>query len=307
MELNNALKKRFVDDTCLPIPIMSEPYFGYYIELYDNLLNSKYKLEVFESFIKKFNNQDEFFQSGERIVGGMRELIRNTETYKKLNSFDFNKEFILPKDMKQNNIYTRDNINRPLISIDLEKANFNVMKMIGLGEELNISNYNDLLNRFSQEEYYKVSKKIRQVIFGDLNPSRQQRLQKFVIGEIGKTLKDNGFSICSSSSDEIIVKGDEIDKVNLVLMDINPDYKFFKVEDFHLELVHPDHDFFVKVLKKGITFKNTPLHLFSQVYKYYLKEQTNEYDLLFYHDKMLAQFKEPLFNQSNTLNRKLTF
>ena len=139
-----------------------------------------------------------------------KELIKSTKTYEKLNAFDMNKEFPLEEQVKQQNIYIIPNVGKKLISVDLEKANFNVLKMIGLSDEIKANSYNELLAKFTQDEYYQISKKIRQVIFGDLNPSRQQRLQKYVINHLCKTLKDNGCILSSASSDEIIIQNQDL-------------------------------------------------------------------------------------------------
>ena len=47
MELTNSLKKRFASDLKLPINIFSEPYFEYFMELYDSDFNTKEKMKNF--------------------------------------------------------------------------------------------------------------------------------------------------------------------------------------------------------------------------------------------------------------------
>lgn len=309
MELTNSLKKRFSSDLKLPINIYSEPYFEYFMELYNPDFNTKEKMKVFEKLLAKFSNQEEFFKNSERVSSSIKELIANTETYKKLNSFDMNKDFPLDEQVKQQNIYIDLNTDKKLISIDLEKANFNVLKMIGLNKEIGVESYNELLSKFTDDEYYFISKKIRQVIFGDLNPSRQQRLQKFVINNLCKKLKENGCILSSASSDEIIIQNQDLTSKDIkeILKDVPENFKFFRVEEFILEKIDDGHDFFVKttLTENGPKreFKNVSGHFFPQVYKKYLGQEINEYDLLFYHEGFLAQFKEYLFNQD--LNKKM--
>lgn len=309
MELTNSLKKRFASDLKLPINIYSEPYFEYFMELYNPNFNTKEKMKSFEKLLSKFSNQEEFFQNSERISSSIKDLIAKTDTYKKLNAFDMNKDFPLEEQVKQQNIYIIPNVGKKLISVDLEKANFNVLKMIGLDKEIGANSYNELLSKFTDDEYYFISKKIRQVIFGDLNPARQQRIQKFVINNLCKKLKENGCILSSASSDEIIIQNQDLTSKDIkeILKDVPEEFKFFRVEDFVFEKIDENHDFFVKttLTENGpkTEFKNVPGHVFAQVYKRYLNQEINEYDLLFYHEGFLAQFKEKLFNQE--LNKKM--
>lgn len=309
MELTNSLKKRFASDLKLPINIYSEPYFEYFMELYDKDFQTKEKLKSFQNLLDKFSNPEQFFQNSEKISSSIKDLIANTETYKKLNNFDMNKDFPLEEQVKQQNIYISPNIGKKLISVDLEKANFNVLKMIGLGQELGVESYNDLLAKFTDDDYYFISKKIRQVIFGDLNPARQQRIQKYVINTLCTTLKEKGCILSSASSDEIIIQNQDLSAkdVKEILKDIPAQYQFFRVEDFFFEKIDENYDFFVKTTLTDngpkTEFKNVPSHVFAQVYKRYIGQETNDYDLLFYHEHFLAQFKEKLF--SNDLNKKM--
>ena len=116
-------------------------------------------MKSFEKLLGKFSNQEEFFQNSERISSSIKNLIAQTETFKKLNSFDMNKDFPLEEQVKQQNIYIIPNVGKKLISVDLEKANFNVLKMIGLGNEIGVNSYNELLKKFTEDEYYFISKK----------------------------------------------------------------------------------------------------------------------------------------------------
>lgn len=309
MELTNSLKKRFASDLKLPINIFNDPYFEYFMDLYNTDFQTKEKMEIFEKLLNKFENQEEFFKNSEKISTSIKSLISSTNTYNKLNSFDMNKEFPLEEQIKQQNIYILPNVGKKLISVDLEKANFNVLKMIGLGEEIKANSYDELLNQFTNDDYYFISKKIRQVIFGDLNPARQQRIQKFVINQLCKKLKENGCILSSASSDEIIIQNEEMNAKDIkeMLKDVPEQYNFFRVEDFVFEKIDENNDFFVKttLTNNGFKkeFKNVPGHVFAQVYKKYLGQESNEYDLLFYHEGFLAEFKEKLFNTE--LNKKM--
>jgi hypothetical protein len=308
VELNNQIKKRFVKDFRLPINVFDEPYFEYFVDLYEPLFNIKEKIGYLDKILLKCSNQDDFFQQSTNVSNGIKELILNSKAYQEFNSCDMN-IYPLKKNVSQQNIYIVPNIGKEMISIDLEKANYNSFRMFGLQDEIGCITYDDLVHKFTQEDYFLKSKMIRQVIFGDLNPSRQQRIQKYIIQELCEKLLKNGCEISSASSDEIIVKNNtNVKEVKEMLSNVDERFKFFRVEKFHFDRVSDEFDFFVKktTTEKGeekIEFKNTPSFIFAQVFKKHYNLQTNEYDMLFYHEGYLSQFKEQVF--PNDLKKSL--
>ena len=308
IELNNHIKKRFVKDFRLPINVFDEPYFEYFVDLYDPLYNIKDKLGYLNKVLDKSENQDSFFQISSDISNGIKNLISNSKAYSKFNTMNMDK-LPLKKNVSQQNIYIVPNIGKEMISIDLQKANFNCFKLFGLQEEIGCKTYEDLVKKFTNEDYFLQSKMIRQVIFGDLNPARQQRVQKYIIQNLCEKLLENGCEISSASSDEIIIKNKQnIKEVKDMLKDVDENFKFFRVEKFHFDRVSEEFDFFVKktttdIGDEKIEFKNTPSFVFAQVYKQYYGLPVNSYDMLFYHEGYLAEFKETVFK--NTLKSTL--
>lgn len=309
IELNSHIKKRFCKDFRLPINIFDEPYFEYFVELYDPLFSVKEKMGWLENVLGTCNVQDDFFQQSSNISNGIKDLIKNSKAYNDFNTRNL-EELPLKKNVSQQNIYIVDNVGKEMISIDLEKANFNSFRLFGLQEEIGCNTYDELVKKFSNEKYFVESKMIRQVIFGDLNPSRQQRIQKYIIQNLCEKLLENGCEISSASSDEIIVKNkNNISEVKDMLKDVSDSFKFFRVEKFHFNRVSDEFDFFVKKTTKEngeekIEFKNTPSFIFAQVYKKHYGISLNEYDMLFYHEGYLAEFKEPVFKNNLKMNIK---
>ncbi len=309
MELTNSIKQRFVKDFKLPINLIQEPYFDYFIELYNPDFDTYKKLELLQSFLSTCKDQEDFFQKGTTVSTAVKEFIQNSKAYELMNNADLN-SFPQNKNLTQQNIYIVPNVDKELISIDLEKANFNSFKLFNFEEETGIKTYRELISKFTDQEYFQQSKMFRQVIFGDLNPARQQRIQKYVIGQLCQKLQENGCEISSASPDEIIVKNKASTKeIEQILSTVPKELQFFRVEKFHFSRIGDDFDFFVKYteqkdgsIKKE--FKNSPGHLFPQIYKQHLKLELNQYDMLFYHDGYLAEFKEPVFKNEPTLTSK---
>lgn len=311
IELTSAIKKRLCKDFRLPISVFSEPYFEYFVELYDPVFAIKDKINLLESVLSKCKTQEDFFQISLDVANNVKDLISKQSSYQYFNNLDMNEIYPLKKNVSQQNIYIVPNIGKEMISIDLEKANFNCFKLVGLHDELGIYNYKDLISKFTNEEYFIQSKMIRQIIFGDLNPSRQQRLQKYIIQNLCETLLENGCEISSASSDEIIIKNkNSISEVKDILKSVDNKFKFFRVEKFKFDRVGDDFDYFVKKTinedgNEKMEFKSVPGHFFPQVYKKYFNMPINEYDLLFYHEGYLAQFKEPIFKAENKPSLKI--
>lgn len=309
MELSNSIKQRFVKDFKLPINLIQDPYFEYFIELYDEEFKTKEKLQILEKYVATLSNHEEFFSKSKDISEAIKSAIQNTQAYTDFNNADLTK-YPSIKDIAQQNIYIVPNIGKDLISIDLEKANYNSFRLFGLDKELNAPTYNDLLAKFTDQEYFFQSKMIRQVIFGDLNPSRQQKIQRYIIGQLCEKLIKAGCVISSASSDEIIVKNKtDVKEIAEILKDVDEKFKFFRIEKFQFNRIGDEFDFFIKEteMKDGSIkkeFKNTPGDIFPQIYKQYKNIELNQYDMLFYHNGYLAEFKDPVFKPIHENNNK---
>lgn len=316
----NSIIKRFCKDYSLPIVIFQEPIFSYFIELYDPLLQTKQKQEYLHKYLNSISNIEDFFTNSNLIISNIQNFIKSSSTYQKMNDLDLLQlsKSICSSNIQitNKNIYIEENNNKHLTSIDLKKANFNVFNFLGFKEETNIQSYEELVTKFINNphsiEYYLNSKMLRQVIFGDLNPARQQKIQKIIIHKFCELLQSKGLELSSASSDEIIINSKENPlNIKKFLEDNTPhNMHFFRVENIYIQKIHPDKDFFIKetvdsqsnVLKTE--FKNVPSYFFPQVYKQYSKQNLHEYDLLFYHEGFQATFKEQLFPKEN-LTKKI--
>ena len=301
MEITTALKKRFCKDFKLPINVFSEPYFEYFTSLYNGHYKITEKLEWLKEVLKDCGTQEDFFGMSEKLAKNIKTTILNTKAYEKFNTADLAKDFQRKEQITQQNIYIVPNVGKPLISVDLEKANFNCLNLFGLKEELGAKSYDDLVKKFTPYEYFLNSKMIRQIIFGDLNPSRQQKVQKYIINNLCSELLKEGCTLSSASSDEIIISNDiSVEKVKEILKNVPEEFKFFRVESFSFDRIEEKQDFLIKKTlqsnnKEKLEFKNVPGHLHAQIFKKYYNQPINDNDLLFYHEGFLAQFKEPLF------------
>jgi hypothetical protein len=301
MEITNQITKRFCKDLKIPINIFQEPYFEYFVDLYDEHYKVREKLGWLKDVLKDCKTQEDFFGMSEKISRNIKETIKNTSAYNAFNSFDSQKQFLTKEKIPQQNIYIVPNIGKNLISVDLEKANFNCLNLFGLKDELKVDSYNEFMRRFTEYDYFLNSKTIRQVIFGDLNPSRQQKVQKYIIDNLCTELLGAGCKLSSASSDEIIISSEiSVKEVKDILKNVPQEFKFFRVESFSFNRIGTENDYFIKTTiqennEPKLEFKSVPGHFHAQIFKKYYGLEINENDLLFHHEGFMAQFKEPLF------------
>jgi len=164
--INHKAHKRFVKDFSLPIQILQNPYFEYYKNLYDNVYNSNEKYKLFQNTVNTLGSIEQFFSKTKRVMDSIIDEISILEVYKKFNTDileDYNVKLNIPKQ----DIYNQSNDGRYFLSIDLKKANYNALKFYDKGLVLDTNNYNEFISKYTDLEYIKQSKYIRQVIYGN--------------------------------------------------------------------------------------------------------------------------------------------
>jgi len=308
MELSNSVKKRFLKDWSIPFQVVQEPFWNYAIDEINLVYDTKSNVQLLEETIKKLGTEEEFFSEGHRIKYDLINSIKSTKTYQKLGQDKLN-DYKIQNKVKQQNIYTVDNTNKTFISLDLKKANFNVFKYYNPELVLNFETYEDLIGSVTDLEYFKGSKYLRQVIFGNLLPKKQQLLQKFVIGKLVEFLSNEMNiqieDILSSSSDEVVFVVGENDAEQIVqsiknklhqIEDVKEFASWVHVETFKLVQVE-NKPYFVKEFPSDkVEFKGIPSFLFMQVYKKYFNKEEIDLDRVFYHEGFLARFEQGVFD-----------
>jgi len=283
MVLSNSIKKRFVKDTGLPINVVQEPVFTYALELLDSDFNSKQKFENFKKMIEKLGSEENFFQLSSKVTNNVIDYVKNQDGFKKLEK---EKLSVSNNNVKKETLYQEKNNGKTFVSIDLIKANFNAIKHYE--ESILPDTYEELVRMFTEYDFFVESKYIRQVIFGNLLPKKIQVIQKQIIADLAETL--SYYNISTSSSDELIIETDDIDRVKEL---VNSKYDFLRIEKFKLNNFFKDY--YVKEFESGnIEFKQCPIVFFLQIYKIFHNMEIVELDRKFYFEKMLATFDKSL-------------
>ena len=205
-KINNIKKfrQRFVKDYNLPINVFDDNLFEYYIQLYDFFPYLRYK----ETIEKIENEYDGCVEKWLEYCASVRDNAINgvmeTEEYKKFNSMDLSQYNFTPI-CGERSCYTEETNGKRCLSIDLRKANFQALKYVGVVSD---ATYEQFIHRFGGDDYIANSKYLRQVIFGKMNPSRQIKIEKYLMSKVHETIKDvttkYGLTIFSMNSDELI-------------------------------------------------------------------------------------------------------
>lgn len=319
MYYNKELAKRFISDYKLPIPLINEEYFFYYLNVYEEDYDSLSKyvnlLNVIDTLYEGDANKflEEYYNVRDKIIT----TVMENKAFQKFNTMDMSVYSIKDKpNITSNNIYNNDNVGSFFISIDLKKANFQTLKKIDKDIVFGCDTYEDFIGEFSDLDYIKESKYTRQVVWGKLNPARHITAEKYFITQIYKKIVERipflDGNCVSLSNDEIIFKQNFLyynDKLYCFVLrnDIENIAKEFgfevHVEFFHLRgynLVFKESrsvrkTFFVKdYFCTDGKFKliAVPLQYHSICYKLYKGKGLREIDYHFDYEGMNARFCE---------------
>jgi len=288
----HSLRKRFIKDQGLPIQVIQDPYFDYYINelqiLYPGIKENYNEMLRIEKVTGNMLNYSE------RITSDIINYVKNSATYVEFNN-SFMDSYVVPKNyVMSKQLYLPENDKLTFISIDIKKANFTSMKFFN-NKMFGFNTYEDMIDNFTSYDYFKKSKYIRQVIFGNLNPKRQQKIQKYMIYltmmEINKVCSCEVFSY---SSDEIVLKVEDkhtTDHMLNVLNDALSTLSFYdslRIESFTLNNFYKSH--YVKEYYDKIEFKQCPSTIFMQLFKKYYNQEILIEDKKFYYEKQMATF-----------------
>ncbi len=288
------------------IPIPKQDEFEYYIT---TLLKSK-KFEKLNQKIKLFSELEKFcIEKGFSSVADYKlgvilkktvEYIKNTKTFKKLNEFDYSTKQIRTKNELKLNRDTK------LISIDISKANYNTFKLFDNNDEM-FKSWDEFLRFFNTHQAIIESKSFRQIVFGNINPKRTQKIQHFYMLDFVDVLlkKINENDIVFISHDEIILK--YTNTIYEIILNTKEQFNMFDFHETIFELNEVDKKNKVTV-KTNFVLKNfgfggirltenykelvgIPSNRFYVFFKQYvLNEDVEERDLFFYENQMLAKW-----------------
>lgn len=298
----HTLRKRFVKDESLPISVVQDPYFDYLLELYDPVFDSKRSYDVFMKEVEKLGGEELFLKSYYDIRDAIISDIKKNEAF-----ILFNNDKLSKFDVEVN--ITKDDVYQPIyngktfFSIDLKKANFHSMKYYNSEIFGGATSYEEWISRYTDSQYMKESKYLRQVIFGNLNPKKQVKIEKYIISKyLEAVLKVIPLEyVRNASHDELVVLSPENFDHTLLEKEVekmgNELGVFARVEMF--KLIKQGESNELGYVKESLTgdkpiFKGVPGIFMPQAFKHYFGLPVEEKDLVFYHEGHLVSFLKPI-------------
>jgi hypothetical protein len=304
---SDAVRKRITKDWKLPILMNDKEHWNYAV----GVLSSNRFLAVYsavslaEKLLRKLPERS-FMGRGRDIAQQAIAHVQSCEGYDRW--LEFKPDTVdAVAGVGKGSIYRPENDGAWFITIDLVKANWQVMEKVvpslfrPNGAKPNEGNsYETWIQHFTEEPYFVQSKQIRQVIFGNLRPKAQQKQQRYYITKIANRLEEFlGLAphFASMTNDELILRFENQPSYNLIneVKKVASDVANVHHQAFCLRRLPGSACYVREFALGGFDIKNTPRVLYLQAYKTHTGQTVNEKDMTFLHEGELATFKEPYF------------
>ena len=213
----------------MDISVPEYEHFDYYIEQFSKLekwKNIKELIKLYEEAEEKYGDLYEYrLKKSNEII----EYLKNTRAYNELQDDNLLPDLPTTKNFE----YSED---KKYISIDINKANWVVLKKYDpeFAPELGDS-YEDFISKFDVPEIFNHSKQLRQYIFGNINPKKQGKAQRFVTQSILNKYNHLNLDIACIKNDEVIYTFESFDQVKEILTSV--DREIFKIKLFTVKRV----------------------------------------------------------------------
>lgn len=308
--MKNETKRRFIKDMNLPIQVVQEPYFSYYMTLYDRDLGTMEKYRMLQDAVEKCGSEEAFLQEYYNVRDRVISETKEVPAYHDFLEADMSVySFEAPKlpDAHKTDVYKPQNVGQKFVSLDMKQANYQVLRMFSKDIVFGTDTYEECISRYTELEYMRNSKYLRQVIFGNMNPKRQTTIQKYCMKQVFDLLvQEYGIPLeafAVFTFDEIVLRHGRLDQETAERVEGKAEEKILEklgirvaVKPFTLKDIG-GKDFYVNEMDNGtVKFKKVPSIYFPQVYKEYRSIPLEEKDFVFFHEGFLARFMEPVFD-----------
>lgn len=205
---NDEELKIFINYARLPIAIVSIEHIDYFVDLYDQLYDTRKQWNVFLEEIQYMNMKHEFDKTLKEITS----FIGNNKQYKNMmsNMVKGHKGERMNRD-----VYNISGAGKFYLSIDIKSANFTVLQKqcdsIFINSNGDIINWYEFVKQFTKSEFIAKSKQFREICFGNLgfcgrSKVLQEHFMEVVHLKILNWCKTSGntFTTKMKSGDEIV-------------------------------------------------------------------------------------------------------
>ena len=312
LEITDIIVHTFRKYTKLPLPLTKHQFVNYYLDCLDPYTSCR---AIFSQFLQDIETHETVFKLNSRIEQVINSIITYIKEHPSVQTF---KDAVFEQEMKllksspykiHCELYKKENQDRLFISVDIVKADFNIIKYYHPEVFHHLSTWEEFVVSFLGEKpinTLKSSKSIRERIFGLVKlGNKTNSLAEYFIHKILHEMNISPANVITIATDEVVLSYDQ--STFRRLFD-RYHGNFFKVQAFRLVKL-PKYDYFVKEHfhpVEGIDnqqievtrreFKCVPLNFIMQCIKQYEGQPILEIDRKFSIDSdQVATFDEPIF------------
>jgi hypothetical protein len=301
LELSEDARKKLVKDFKLPVPVVEDPHFFHYMALANDTHNSFYLYNILTSEVNKHGSEEAFYKYSSNLLHKIESDIKATPEWD-----DFSKEKIVNfleqgDGWQRNKLYQPDFSGSNYVALDMKSANFQALKFVNSELVLGFNTYDELLSQYTDSEYIKLNKAFRKALFGLLDSKKQQKIQKYLMFSLYRTLEGLGLDMSQlygATSDEFVIRivtGNEVEIAKKALSKHVNDMNLV-LEKFRLDHVHPVKNFFAKVYDdNSFDLKKVDGQFIPEVIRHMKNQKPNPNDRYFRIDGRVAYFEKPLY------------
>lgn len=274
--------KWFAKQAGLHIAVFEEPYFSYFLKLY----NVNYLWEI-------FNKEKSWLESNyHKCKDDYIAYVQHHTSYQKLLEFNQSVNY-----SETSNLFMPQNNNKNFTSYDMVEANLNVLRAFDPALVHNCSTWKELSDKiFYGSKFLQECKYARQVIFGNLLPKRQRLVQKNVMSKLQAELNISKTPVMSTP-DELVFEKDHkvISSVNFLDYDFPIRTTFFDLDycDYYyclnrFKFIDGMDDWCLEY--EDLEIKCCEKSMFAQAFKEINNWPINDMDKTFEHNGRLVRY-----------------
>lgn len=302
---NKYLIRRLVSDYDLPFPVVSDKDPEYNKYMLNLIPGAKEKAELMEDTINNKHNGDPgaFLDDYDKVKSGMIDNLKKRPEFVAFNTGDMKKWIVSdrPEGLPAGSPHNFGNLGKTLLSVDLKEANFQALKLGGVFSA--DETYESIIESFTDSKYIIDCKHFRNVVFGQLNPSRHITVERWMTNQIRKVLSPllSGVKLISQREDELVweildpseILLPDIPKVVSELLGWKVRAEVYTLSGYTIarDITSKKIEFFSKTMMGSgeVKYKSIPSKFFPLVWKYMNNLEPEDYDYLIEHDGMIAR------------------
>lgn len=308
------LKKRFCKDYGLPIVVFDNPYFYERICTLDILYGCIDKFDQFCYELDMFSDENSYLKHYNTIKNTMITHLKENPAFQEFNSRDFS-SIVKPKDVSKRNLYLEPNNKGVFISINMQHANFSVLRHYSKDIFEHCDTWEEYVGKFTDSKHIANSKYILQSVLDSCNLKKLIQYEYYLMSllhlHIKDTLDDDALDVYSLGENEIIITIENPNeppnfRPKFSLKDLKNAVEdcpegigsLVKVEMFDLYKIGSYG--WLKTIygdkTENVDFKCINAEIFHQIVKHYFGKPITENDLVFYHNGQLAKYIKEVDN-----------